>query len=73
MSKRCYSVFLGVLMLGWTGSVTAATWTIFTNQVPAATAGDRDLPYELGTKFKTTVGARVVKAPTAAISAIWAR
>jgi len=62
MFKKCYSVFLGVLMLGWAGNVTAATWTIFTNQVPAATAGDRDLPYELGTKFKTTVGARVLKA-----------
>ena len=62
MSKRCCSVFLGIFVLGWTGSVTAATWTIFTNQVPAATAGDRDLPYELGTKFKTTVGARVLKA-----------
>ncbi len=62
MSKQCYSVLLGVFLLGWTGSATAATWTIFTNQVPAATAGDRDLPYELGTKFKTTVGARVLKA-----------
>jgi hypothetical protein len=62
MSRKCYSVFLGVLLLGWTGSVTAATWTIFTNQVPGATEGDRDLPYELGTKFKTTVGARVLKA-----------
>ncbi len=61
MSTKCYSVFLGVFVLGWTGNVIAATWTIFTNQVPAATAGDRDLPYELGTKFKTTVGARVLK------------
>jgi len=61
MSRKCYSVFLGVLLLGWTGSATAATWTIFTNQVPGATAGDRDSPYDLGTKFKTTVGARVVK------------
>jgi len=62
MPTKWYSVFLGVFALGWTGSATAATWTIFTNQVPAATAGDRDLPYELGTKFKTTVGARVLKA-----------
>jgi hypothetical protein len=61
MSTRCYSVFLGVFTLGWAGSAAAATWTIFSNQVPAATAGDRDLPYELGTKFKTTVGARVLK------------
>jgi hypothetical protein len=61
MFKKCCRMFLGVLVLGWTGRVTAATWSIFTNQVPAATAGDRDLPYELGTKFKTTVGARVTK------------
>jgi hypothetical protein len=62
MSRKCYSVFLGVLLLGWTGGVTAATWTIFTDQVPATAEGDRDLPYELGTKFKTAVGARVLKA-----------
>ena len=62
MSTKCCAVFLGVLVLGWTGTATAATWTIFTDQVPAATAGDRDMPYELGTKFKTTVGARVLKA-----------
>jgi hypothetical protein len=61
MFKRCCRMLLGALLLGWTGPVTAATWTIFTDQVPAATAGDRDLPYELGTKFKTTVGARVLK------------
>ncbi len=61
MSAKWYSVFLPVLVLGWTSSATAATWTIFTNQVPAATAGDRDSLYDLGTKFKTTVGARVVK------------
>jgi len=61
MFKKCCSVFLGVLVLGLTGSATAKTWTIFTNQVPAATAGDRDLPYELGTKFKTTVAAQVLK------------
>ncbi len=61
MFKKCCGVFLGVLVLVWADRVTAATWTIFTNQVPAATAGDRDLPYELGTIFKTTVGARVMK------------
>ncbi len=61
MSTKWYGVFLGALVLGWTGSATAATWTIFTDQVPAATAGDRDSPYDLGTKFKTTAGARVVK------------
>jgi len=61
MSKRCSSMFLGVLVLGLVGSATAKTWTIFTHQVPAVTAGDRDLPYELGTKFKTTVGAQVLK------------
>jgi hypothetical protein len=54
-------VFLGVLVLGLAGSATAKTWTIFTTQVPKATEGDRDMRYELGTKFKTTVGAQVVK------------
>jgi hypothetical protein len=62
MGKRCCSMFLGILVLGLTGSATAKTWTIFTNQAPKATEGDRDMRYELGTKFKTTVGARVVKA-----------
>jgi hypothetical protein len=61
MCKQCGSMFLGILVLGWAGSATAGTWSIFTNQVPAAAAGDRDMRYELGTKFKTTVGARVVK------------
>ena len=61
MSKRCCSMFLGVLVLGLAGSATAKTWTIFTNQVPKANEGDRDMRYELGTKFKTTVGAQVVK------------
>jgi len=61
MFKKCYSMFLGVLVLGLTGSATAATWTIFTNQVPKASEGDRDMRYELGTKFKTTVAVRVLK------------
>jgi len=61
MFKKCCGVFLGVLVLGLTGSATAKTWTIFTNQVPKVTEGDRDMRYELGTKFKTTVGVRVLK------------
>ncbi len=60
MCKKC-GVFLGVLVLGLAGSATAKTWTIFTNQVPKANEGDRDMRYELGTKFKTTVGVQVVK------------
>jgi len=62
MFGKCRNVFLGVLLLGLAGTATAGTWMIFTNQIPLANEGDRDLPYELGTKFKCTVQARVVKA-----------
>ncbi len=55
-------MLLGVLILGWAGIATAATWTSSTNQVPGATEGDHDMPYELGTKFKTTVKVPVLKA-----------
>jgi hypothetical protein len=62
MCRRMSHLIVGALLLGVTGSATAGTWTIFTNQTPSAGAGDRDLPYELGTRFKATVGARVLKA-----------
>jgi len=61
MGKRCCSMFLAVVVLGLTGSAAAKTWTIFTNQVPKANEGDRDMRYELGTKFKATFGAQVLK------------